>query len=280
MLDVILCCYNSENTIEECVESILSQTYKSFKLYIFDDCSTDKTIEKIKQFKDNRITIISSKVNVGTYAGKNIALKAFCDSPYVALHDSDDISEKTRFEKQLNYMKERNVKCVGTSVVEFWDNGISPHTLSRAISKSNSRTNLYPAKITRDDIKELVYYLEDDYDKYLKFKFCMNGSVMFDKKSLLKIGGWDGSTRVAADTDLFIRILSLTDIHNIQECLYRRRFHKNSLTASKINGINSEGRKAYNLGRIKTIKEVLKGEIVSRDFYYPEANYRVIKCVE
>ena len=280
MLDVILCCYNSENTIEDCVNSILSQTYESFNLYIFDDCSDDKTIEKIQQFKDNRITIISSRVNIGTYAGKNIVLKAFCDSSYIALHDADDISEKNRFEKQLNYMQEHNVGCVGTSVTEFWDNNISPHTLSKAIAANNSRKNLYPARITKNDIESLIYYLEEDYEKYLKFKFCMNGTAMFDKSLLLKLGGWDGSTRIAADTDLFIRILSLTDIHNIQECLYKRRFHKKSLTSLESCGIYSEARQRYNLGRVKVVKKVLKGEIIHRNFYYPEVVYRVMKCVE
>jgi len=280
MLDVILCCYNSENTIKNCIDSILSQTYKSFNLYIFDDCSTDKTIEKIKEFKDSRITIIASKKNIGTYAGKNFILKNFCDSPYVALHDSDDMSEKKRFEIQLKYMKEHNVRCVGTGVTEFWDNNTLPHTSSKTITTNNNRENLYPAKLTKDSIKKLIYYLEENYEQYLKFKFCMNGTVMFDKNILYKLGGWDGNTRIAADTDLFIRAFSLTEIHNVQECLYKRRFHNKSLTALKSCGINSQIRKEYNLNRINTINSVLKNKVVRRDFYYPEINYEVIKCVE
>ena len=49
MIDIILCTYNSDRTIKDCIESILSQTYGDFNLYIFDDNSTDKTISKIKK---------------------------------------------------------------------------------------------------------------------------------------------------------------------------------------------------------------------------------------
>ena len=75
MLDIILCSYNSEDTIKECVDSILNQTFRLFSLYIFDDCSSDRTVEILKTYKDRRVTVISSKKNIGTYAGKNFVLK-------------------------------------------------------------------------------------------------------------------------------------------------------------------------------------------------------------
>ena len=66
MIDIILCTYNSSDTIKQCIGSILKQTYENFNLFVFDDCSTDDTVEKIKAFKDGRVTIISSKKNIGT----------------------------------------------------------------------------------------------------------------------------------------------------------------------------------------------------------------------
>ena len=54
MLDIVLCVFNSSDTIKECVDSILNQTYKQFNLYIFDDCSSDDTVKKIKEYKDDR----------------------------------------------------------------------------------------------------------------------------------------------------------------------------------------------------------------------------------
>ena len=281
MLDVILCSYNSEETIRECVDSILNQTFRLFNLYIFDDCSSDRTVEILKTYKDKRITVISSKKNIGTYAGKNFVLKNYCNSPFVALHDSDDISDPSRFRRQINYIIKNNIHCVGTCVKEFWDEPeLQPHTVSDTAAENNERTNTYPKVIKKEQLKELNLFLtEENYEKYLKFKFCMNGTVMFDRKLLQKLGGWDGRTRIAADTDIFIRTLSFSDIHNIQESLYSRRFHKNSLTASGVCGIKSKIRKDYNMARKPVIESVLGDAPIIRDFYYPKFRREIIKCV-
>ena len=77
VIDIILCTYNSSDTISECIDSLLNQTYGFFNLYIFDDCSTDDTIEKIKKYVDKRIILICSNKNIGTYAAKNFVLKNF-----------------------------------------------------------------------------------------------------------------------------------------------------------------------------------------------------------
>jgi glycosyltransferase involved in cell wall biosynthesis len=281
MIDIILCAYNSSDTIEQCVSSILNQTYKNFNLFIFDDCSTDDTVKKIKSFHDDRITVVSSKKNIGTYAAKNFVLKNLCKSQYVALHDSDDFSEPERLQKQLGFMVLSGALCVGTAVNEFWDDH-KPHTISENKDSIGSRKNTYPKIIETSDLKSLLTSLapEGSYEDYLKFKFCMNGTVLFNRDILQTLGGWDGNTRIAADTDIFIRILGLSKIYNISEALYNRRFHSKSLTASRNVGINSEERKNYNLARKPVVENSLAGKPTVRDFYYPDFKYKIIKCAE
>ncbi len=281
MIDIILCTYNSSDTIEQCVDSILNQTYRNFNLFIFDDCSTDDTVEKIKSFQDDRITIICSKKNVGTYAGKNFVLKNYCNSQYVGLHDSDDFSEPERLQKQLNFMILSSAACVGTAVNEFWEDH-EPHTISENENSSRSRKNVYPKVIETFTLNDLLTSLEPDgnYEEYLKFKFCMNGTVLFRRDILVALGGWDGRTRIAADTDIFIRILGLNRIYNMPEVLYNRRFHSKSLTASSNVGINSEERRNYNLARKPVIEASLSGTPTVRDFHYPEFEYKIIRCAE
>ena len=283
MLDVILCAYNSEDTIKDCVNSILNQTLKDFSLYIFDDSSTDKTLKLLREVHDSRVTIISSKVNVGTYAAKNFVFKNFCKSPYVALHDADDTSEESRFESQVNAMQIYGIKCLGTCITEFWEYGSMPHTISLIEElglRENQRRNAYPSVVTEDSLRELEEALSPGgtYEDYVKFKFCMNGSVMFDRNLIEDLGGWDGHTRVGGDTDIFIRSLAFTNVYNLQQFLYNRRFHEGSLTASKDLGIGSETRRNYNLRRAEVIKSISKGKPVVRNFYYPRFEHKVIKC--
>lgn len=271
MIDVLMSAYNAESTIERAVNSVLDQTYQRFNLYVFDDCSTDSTCDILGRISDPRLTVIRSDKNIGTYASKNYMLKNFCTSPYVALHDADDISEPRRLQIQALKMTSRpNLACLGTSVNEILvDSG--PHTESENAFSDSERKNIYPPVLRKEDIRHLLN-LEDDevYEKYLKFKFCKNGSVLMRTDVLHQLGGWDGRTRIAADTDLFIRILGLSEIHNLKITLYNRFFHKDSLTASEQYGIGSDIRRKYNLGRREVIKRTLESNPVVRDMWHPE----------
>ena len=57
--------YNDELYIEESLQSILNQTLADFELIIYDDCSSDHTVEKIRAFQDPRIQLICNEENCG-----------------------------------------------------------------------------------------------------------------------------------------------------------------------------------------------------------------------
>ena len=50
-VSVIIPTYNVERYIDECIESILNQTYSNFEIVICDDCSTDNTLNYIKKYE-------------------------------------------------------------------------------------------------------------------------------------------------------------------------------------------------------------------------------------
>lgn len=265
MIDIILCCYNSEQYIEKCIWSILNQTFKDFKLYIFDDKSTDKTVEIIDSINDDRIFLVKSKKNIGTYAGKNHILKNYCKNKYICLHDADDMSLPTRLEEQIDFIKKlkkekNNWSCIGSCVIEKFINHIPTHITSKNKIKNNERINTYPLKISKELLVELYDLLDNDINKYYKkAKICMNGTCMFKRETLLKVNGWDDNTRIGGDTDIFCRLLKYGNIYNIQKPLYIRTFHENSLTSSKELGIGSTIRDTYNKTIIKnSIKKTLE----------------------
>ena len=51
-VSILVNCYNSSNTIIKTIESILQQTFSDFEIIIFDNCSSDNTVELINNFKD------------------------------------------------------------------------------------------------------------------------------------------------------------------------------------------------------------------------------------
>ena len=95
MVSVIVPIYNAEKYLNECISSILSQSYKDFELILIDDGSTDKSQNICNEFakKDLRITV----VHQGISAARNNGLKN-AKGEFVAFVDSDDYVEKNWLE--------------------------------------------------------------------------------------------------------------------------------------------------------------------------------------
>ena len=96
---IIISAYNIEAYIERAIKSVLEQTFKNFELIIVNDCSKDQTLEKIKKFTDERITVINNEKNVGLGAVRNIGI-AKAKGEYIVHLDGDDaLYENTTLEK-------------------------------------------------------------------------------------------------------------------------------------------------------------------------------------
>lgn len=63
LVSILVPTFNEEKYIVPCLHSILSQDYDAIEVIVFDDCSTDSTVEKIRTFKDPRIRLIVNEVN-------------------------------------------------------------------------------------------------------------------------------------------------------------------------------------------------------------------------
>ena len=60
MVSVIMSVYNAEKYLDLAIESILNQSFRNFEFIIIEDCSTDNSLEILKNYaeKDSRIKII------------------------------------------------------------------------------------------------------------------------------------------------------------------------------------------------------------------------------
>ena len=109
---VLIPVHNREKYIEECVWSALGQTYPHLRILIYDDGSTDSTVERILAIRRNlpltrkkQIEVISNKVRRGVGFARHHLLKRV-ETPYACWLDSDDIMVSDRVEKQLAKIKE------------------------------------------------------------------------------------------------------------------------------------------------------------------------------
>lgn len=100
-ISVLIPVFNREEFIYESVTSILNQTYKKLDIIIYDDGSTDGSVNIIKLLmeKDKRIRLIEGIENKGVGHARNELIKA-CNTKYACWNDSDDISHSNRIEIQ------------------------------------------------------------------------------------------------------------------------------------------------------------------------------------
>ena len=82
--------YNRAYTLNRCLDSLISQTYKNFEVLFIDDGSTDNT-EKIVNEYCNKLNIrYFKKTNGGKHTALNFGIKNACNTELFMILDSDD----------------------------------------------------------------------------------------------------------------------------------------------------------------------------------------------
>lgn len=130
LVSIITPSYNSSKFIEECINSVISQTYLEWEMIIVDDCSIDNSRDLITKFakENDRIKPIFLEENVGAAEARNIAIKK-SQGKYIAFLDSDDLWKNNKLEKQLSFMNERNIAFSFTSYQSISENGMDKYSV-------------------------------------------------------------------------------------------------------------------------------------------------------
>lgn len=99
LISIIVPVYQAERYLEKCIDSILSQTLRSFELILINDGSPDNSGKMCDSFaeKDERIKVIH-KQNSGPAATRNVGIK-LARGAYIGFVDADDYIEPDMYEK-------------------------------------------------------------------------------------------------------------------------------------------------------------------------------------
>ena len=182
LVSVIMSVYNAEKFLNSAIESITNQTFTDFEFIIIEDCSTDKTLEILKEFKEkeNRIKIIQKEKNEGPKGfikNLNVGLN-MAQGKYIARMDADDISLPERFQKQVIFLENNpKISMVGAQIDfineknEIIGEKIGALEHEEIVNKMTSQIQLFhPAIMFRNHqnikYREKFIYCED-YDLYL-----------------------------------------------------------------------------------------------------------------
>lgn len=138
-ISVIIPVYNVASYLEECLNSVTSQSYTDLEIILIDDGSTDHSGAICDQFasKDNRIKVIHQK-NAGAAAAKNAGLRA-ATGAYLSFVDSDDYLEPGAFQLMANCLEKYDADVVQCAYRDLFTDG-SFSTINR------NTTEIYTAE--------------------------------------------------------------------------------------------------------------------------------------
>ena len=119
-ISVLVPIYNVEKYLEECLESIISQTLQDIEVICINDGSTDGSLKIIKKYAKNdpRFVIINKK-NSGYGDSMNRGL-AKATGEYIGIVESDDWVEKDMFESLYSLAKENEAEVVKSNFYNYF----------------------------------------------------------------------------------------------------------------------------------------------------------------
>lgn len=206
-ISVVMSVFNSEKTINQSVESILSQTYTNFKFLIVDDCSTDKTFEILKFFekKDKRITVFKNSNNIGLTKSLNFLLSKV-NSQLIARQDGDDISLNNRLSTQFKFLNSNMLDACTT----------------RAIIKDSNKI-----------VPNISFYISPKLLINIKNPF-IHGTLLIKTKVIKEIGGYNEKFIYAQDYKLMKDLIeNKFKVRILKQPLYQLNMNNNISTLFK-----------------------------------------------
>lgn len=206
-VSVIVTTYNSENYIDNCIQSLLNQNLTNVEIIVVDDASQDRTVKILQQYPE--IIVIRLTENKGTYNARNIGIK-HATGKFITFQDSDDWSHPERLSLQL--IKLQNNSHIIANFSNFF-------RVDEDTGLPSCRQN-YP--LLRLNIS----------------------SMMISKEKLEEIGGFDDKYRIESDKRLLNALLSnygKNSISYIKLPLAVGLLRNKSLTTAKDSGFNKYG---------------------------------------
>lgn len=198
MISIIIPTHNRLNQVKQCINSILSQTYKNIEIIIIDDVSSDDTEKYFRNLKNKKIRYYRNKRNLGIglnrQKGYNLSFGdfiIFCD-------DDDYFIDNDYFKDAIDIFKNKNINLICSSSYIHYEsedlyktyllncNGVvdSYEYLKKFQFKYKKPTSTFPL-ILRKSILEKAKFenmkMMNDSSIYLR-ALIMGGNTFFNNK--------------------------------------------------------------------------------------------------
>ena len=244
-VSIIVPVYNVELYIEDCLNSLLNQTYSNYEIILINDGSTDNSIEICSKYNDQKIKIYNQN-NKGVSIARNVGI-SLATGQYIMFVDADDMVSEKYIENLIKSIEETNTDMV-----------VCGYTKEKAelVNKKNSQE-------IKGEIINANTMLENMMENNLQEGYLWNKIF---KKSIINDNSLEFKEDVNVWEDLYfvIEYLSKSDkIFAINEKLYYYRTREGS-------AVNRKETSTDLVGKVKILELILKNYnlIINNKNYY------------
>ena len=210
LVSVIINCFNGEQFINKCLQSVINQTHKNLEIIIWNNKSTDNSLEVVRRINDNRIKIFNSDVHTNISIARNRALNN-SKGEYICFLDVDDFWDTNKINKQLKSFEKKNV---GLSFTNFWYVKINKYQTSKKNIKLKFEGGLI--------------------NKIIKKYEIVLSTIMIKRNLLSKLKKpFNEKFHIISDFDFTLKLANITSFDHIEEPLTYRIWHGKNETILK-----------------------------------------------
>lgn len=210
LFSILIAHYNNYDYFTECYQSILQQTHQNFEIILVDDCSTDDSLDRIKELTKNdaRVKIFRNEENKGVGFTKN-RCAALASGEICGFADPDDALVKTALERSLR--EYQNPEIVAT----------------------HSQFQLCDSQLNVDKTFPNTKSVKNNNPKFFNVNLEVNHFFTFRKSAYDKTEGINSNLTSAVDQDLYMKLYETGKFKYIAEPLYLYRLHEKGVSQQK-----------------------------------------------
>lgn len=245
LISIIIPAYNSEGWLEECVKSVLSQTWKNIEVIIIDDGSEDGTKKVADKFEDQRIRVIR-QAHRGASAARNTGLEC-SNGDFIQYLDADDVLAPDKLETQIKLLQQEESEFVISGAwARFHDN------IAEAV--------FAPQKLWTDMNPVDWLVCSWTYDLMMH-----PAAWLVPRKIVQKAGEWNEKLSLNDDGEYFCRVILASK--GVKFCKYAKTFYRSGIPNSLSQRKTREAVESWYLSLTSSATHLLAVENSSRTRY-------------